>query len=273
MLPGCSISPTQHLLRKNSPRLRLETSHFNQRLSSATSPRTAGAAAAQPAGPTRRPRRAGEPSPRGRPGGLRGTGAGAAPARRTRTHIFLHVFRLHGLVGGVRGVERAKDQPARRTYPSALRAVPHRQLPQPAAAGSAPEAPGGTPVARDGPTGGARPPPTRGTALGPRQPARARRSAATAACATALPPPPPFTGRWVPRGTTGGTTAAPLRAAAATSPRALLPGPGPARRPAHPSAPAAPHSHHEAGDDPGDHGGAGRARAAAGESAAAGGGS
>lgn len=191
MLPGCSISPTQHLLRKNSPRLRLETSHFNQRLSSATSPGTAGAAAAQPAGPTRRPRRAGEPSPRGRPGGLRGTGAGAAPARRTRTHIFLHVFRLHGLVGGVRGVERAKDQPARRTYPSALRAVPHRQLPQPAAAGSAPEAPGGTPVARDGPTGGARPPPTRGTALGPRQPARARRSAATAACATALPPPPP----------------------------------------------------------------------------------
>lgn len=88
-------------------------------------------------------------------------GATTAPTRRTRTHIFLHVFRLHGLVGGIRRVEGAEDQPAKSAEPSA----PH-----------GPAAPR-TPTASA--LGGSRSPaPCQGAALGPRRPARTRRDAA-----------------------------------------------------------------------------------------------
>lgn len=134
--------------------------------------------------------------------------AGAASAQRARTHIFLYVFRLHGLVGGVRGVEGAEYQPTKRTDPSAPYDAPHRPRPQWRAL------PPGCRCRRDAGLRAGLSRSHRGTALGrssPRQPARLR-------------PQPPLPGRGAPRGSTDSTGRAPLCAAAPEGP----PGKGPA---------------------------------------------
>lgn len=152
-------------------------------------------------------------------GSREGTRRRALVTRRTHTHVFLHVFRLHGLVGGVGGVERAEYQPARRTDPSALRGSPAPCTAVVPCPPPGPGAPGGSHSSAAA-VGRARPPalPRRCPYRRPPLPGRGSlRAAVRTRPQTARQRPPRGfpQGRGVlPRAGICGTAAAPLRAAA-----------------------------------------------------------